>query len=234
MSPKSSIKSTLSYDCITYSLDKEKKIVKNFKIEILDKINYHQQIINSFIDEMKKNKIKWIELYFPHNGKHKVQKKVDEILNKETGEIQNVFETIMEYNNMPSGMELNIKDMGTITTNKFLGYRHILVPLESFPLFYSLNLKRLIQNVETKFKEAEIEVDDEGFTLVKNIKKIKRESKKKLYSTITEMQHNATSIYYEETENNDSDDYDESTQHLYNDNEVYNEDINGLRDEEML
>lgn len=171
--------------------------IATFKVDTIDSSRYHLDLIANVADSLDEDpNIDEVEIIVPNNGKKLIQKQVGEVYNEETDMKEPVFEEFSVWdNNYFSCPLFDIKDFGTITDKKspHYGDRTVLVNKSDFHDFYTCNIVKLLSNVSRKFKSYEDDVDDEGFTLVrnKNKKKLRSESKSSLKSDLFKIQKNA-------------------------------------------
>lgn len=177
-----------SNDSISYFFDEESGIA-HIEIKCVDDFKYHTELISLFSEKVNDNDyINYVRIIIPHQGKTPVKKMVGYKEDINTG--QNnvpIYETIYVWNNRFNNCELfGITDRGTVFNKNDINYGNRLVDVnkDDFIGFYTSNMNKILFNIPKKFRASENETDDDGFTLVKNKKKIRNKSYNKLKKSV--------------------------------------------------
>lgn len=203
------IKSEVTNDKISFNMLNDNCVQLN--IELLESIKDHIILIEKFIDiVLSMDDVKHILIKLPANGKRKVNKKIKKIVKDSNGNdrVDIYQKTFYEWNNYP--FKTNLFNIDTVSVNEN-GTRTVKVNKENFIKFYQSNCDRILLKAKRLFKQASGIVDSDGFELVSNKFKAKKNAETLLRNELTnissfmktELKKQSLILKKQNTENND-------------------------------
>jgi hypothetical protein len=156
-------------DSIDYEIDRDTHSAL-FTVVKMDRLNQFMDLVSRFQDEVAEDEVEYVLTWFPSQGTHKK-------FNRET-RVYEICDNKM-FNKTSQHLEIvDRMDDGSVL---------VACPLGEFPYFLEKNLTFLVSTGMISCDSLIPQPDDEGFTEVVNVRRIKQNKKRELSNTLNSM-----------------------------------------------
>lgn len=156
-------------DCIDYEIDRDTHSAL-FTVVKMDRLREFMNLVTQFQDDVVEEGVEYVLTWFPSRGTYKKfnkDLKINEILEHR------------KYNKTSQHLEMiDRMDDGSVL---------VACPIGEFPYFLEKNLVYLVSNGMISCDSLIPQPDDDGFTEVVNVRKIKQQKKRQLTDTLNKI-----------------------------------------------